>query len=163
MDSSWVDVTEPTALAELLDLDPALPDVLYTAIMRIPGSERWWTTRTVVVAPTTVNGEPVLGMQVLKTRVFFNLTEARKMGADVAVVGTAYALTTNLPLAGALGLVRKLVDNLTLLDEDERELVHVIMGLVPGNPYAAGVPEERIRAAYADATVDIDRLLDRLE
>ena len=31
------------------------------------------------------------------------------------------------------------------------------------NPYSVGVPEERVKAAYVGATVDIDRLLDSLE
>ncbi len=161
MDHGWIEVTEPAALADVLDTDVGVgADELYSALMQIPGSELWWITQTEIVRPTDGAG---LGLQLLKTRVFFNVTEARKVWGDVAVAATVFLLTTNLPVAGAVALVKKLIDNLKLLDEEEAEAVKVIMGLAGRQPYDKSVAEASIRAAYQDATVDIDKVLDRLE
>lgn len=161
MGSEWIEVTDPAALAGALsaDLDHQSEN-LYAAVMRIPGSERWWRTSTEVVDGTQGTS---LGLQLLKTRVFFNLTEARKLWGDAAVVGTVFLLSSSLPLAGAVALVKKLVENLNLLTEDEAEAVRVIMGLAGPRPYETSVPEAAVRAAFAEATINIGAVLDSLE
>jgi len=160
VDHGWIEVTEAETLADLLDTDVVGTDDLYSALMRIPDSELWWMTRTEVVGRTDGT---MLGLQLLKTRIFFNLTEARKLWGDAAVAATVYLLTTNLPVAGAVALVKKLIETLKVLEDDEAEAVRVIMGLAGRRPYDTSVAEASVKAAYQDAAVDIDKVLDSLE
>ena len=74
-----------------------------------------------------------------------------------------YSMTLSTPAAFFAATARKLYDNFNLLSEDEAEVVHVMIALAGGRPYTTPVPEAKLHAAYVDATVSLDALLDSLE
>lgn len=158
----WIDVTRPKDLAAVLGIDVSeTTKSVYSAITVLPHRDSYWVIRE-EPAPDQF-GDDALGFQVLKTRVFINMTEAKKVRADIYMLGVTYLATQNVPLTTMLGVVRKFAEVLRVLTEDEAEVVRVIVGLAaPSNAYSLGVPETQVRAAYQDATVDINSLLDSL-
>ena len=161
--SCWVEVTSLSVLADVLDLEiPIATDNVLSAIAALLDEEDgWWRTTSELESRLPKDG---FGYQILNTRFFFNVTEAKRVSGDLVLVAAAYLQTQNLPLSGALGVLRNLKNNLKMLTEDELEVVRVIIGKAGNvNPYSVGVPEARVRDAYVDASVDIDRLLDSLE
>lgn len=163
VDHPWIDITDAAALAQVLDLElPGDTKLLYSILTAALDRDQWTVVRTVDPSASTLPG--TLGMQVLQTRVYFNVGEARKLWGDVAIFGAAFLVTQNTTLAAALTLLKKLKDTVKTLTTDEKELVAVIIGLArPDNPYATSVLEADVKSAYLDATVDVDTLLDALQ
>jgi len=103
-------------------------------------------------------------LEVAKTRLFINLTEAKKVADDLVIAAVVMIATQNLPLAALLAAARKIRETIRVLSEDETEVVRVIMGLAGGaNAYEVGISEQDVRSAYKDAEVDINKLLDALQ
>lgn len=94
--------------------------------------------------------------------VYVNVTALKSMWVDAGIAMGVTLLTAGNPLPVVLTLVARAVASLTVLDEDQAELVHVILGLSEGRAYTQSVPEHRILAAYQDATVSVGDLLDAL-
>lgn len=166
MTTDWVDVSKPSDLATQLGIDAeevcAAYSTICSAAMMLPDSELWWRTEDIGETGGDTAGV-AFDYQVLQTRMFLNVTEARKMWADLVIIGIVFAATANWPLAAALAAARKLGTTLRMLSEDEAELVGVIRGKCLGNPYRDGVPTSAITAAYRGATVNVLPLLDALE
>lgn len=159
----WVDVTDPNDLAEALGvtLTQSTRDV-YSAITALPDRDSYWVTR--LESPHRRPDDRSMRLEVLKTRLFLNWTEAKKVRDDVVIFGLVFLATQNLPLTTLLGAAKKLKETVRVLSEDETEVVRVIMGIAaPASAYAVGVPETRVRAAYNGASVSIDQLLDSLQ
>lgn len=164
MDDSWREIEDPQDLADLLGIE--LPDGATDLLDRIgghPEARAWWRSHTEVPRTQYINGQPVLGLQILRTRYFFNVTQARKLKGDLWVIGAVYLYTGDAPTAGIVGAGKKVLDNLLHLTEDETELVRVIIGIAGRRPYQTSVLEDRVRAAYRDATVSVDSLFDSIE
>ena len=163
MDLPWINVTDAEDLARILDIElPADTALLYSILTTVLDRDQWTVVTTVDVSAASQPG--ALGMQVLTTRVYLNVSEARKLWGDVLIFGAAFLVTQSTTLAAALTLLKKLKDTFKILTADEKELVAVIVGLArPGNPYAASVLEADVKSAYEEAAVDVDALLDALQ
>jgi len=94
--------------------------------------------------------------------VYVNVTSLQSMWVDAGIAFGITLLTAGNPLPVVLTLVARAVTSLQLLNEDEAELVHVILGLSEGQAYRQSVAESRIRDAYEEATVSVGDLLDAL-
>jgi len=104
-----------------------------------------------------------LGYIVPRTRIFFNVGRCKEFWGDAMVALAVFSMTHSTPAAFFAATARKLYDNLTLLSAEEAEVVHVLVALSGGRPYSTPVAESRLQAAYVDATVSLDELLDSLE
>jgi hypothetical protein len=163
MQGGWVEVTDPAILASVLGLRIPLSDSVYSVVTRLPDEDRdsWWSARLDIPRSSSRGS---LGLQIMKTKYFFNLAEAKKVRRDLFIMAVAYAQTSSLPAAGAAGVLTSLATNLKVLADDEAELVGVIMGSAgSADPFTVGVLEATVKRAYAGATVNIDPLLDSLE
>lgn len=160
--TEWIEVTEAPDFAEVLGVDGAsISSELYSVLTALVGHDSYWMTRH--ERPEPRPGE-LMHAEIFRTRVFLNWAEAKKIRDDIVIFGAVYLTTQSLPLSALLGAARKLKETVSVLTEDETEVVRVIMGIAaPASAYAVGVPEGRVRAAYAGATVDIDKLLDSLQ
>lgn len=159
----WIDVTDPADLGKALGLDLLSGDGdAYSVIAALAGrGSPYWKKR---YEQADLRPDELMHGEILRTRVFFNWSEARNMGDDIVILGAVFLATQNLPLATVLGAAKKLRETVRVLSPEETELVRVIMGIAaPASAYAVGVAESRVRAAYKDATVDIDKLLDSLQ
>lgn len=158
----WIEVTEAAQLAEILGVDSSsINSNVYSVLTALASRDEYWKTRHERPA---LRPDELMHSQILKTRIFLNWTEAKRIRDDIVIVGVVFAATQNAPLSALLGAARKLKDTVSLLTEDETELVRVIMGIAaPSSAYAVGVPEVQVRDAYVEATVDIDKLLDSLQ
>lgn len=94
--------------------------------------------------------------------VYVNVGTLKSMWVDASIALGVTLLMAGNPVPVALTLIARAIASLQILDEDEAELVHVILGLSEGHAYRQSVAEDTIRAAYVDAGVSIDDLLDRL-
>lgn len=163
MTRDWIEVSDVRDLGDLLATELPGGSELLAALSRLPGADDWWST-TIEIPPTRyINGQPVMELQIMRTRYFFNWSAARKLRGDVFVIATAYAMTSSIPTAGAIGAVKKVLETFRSLTDDELELVGVIMGIAGRRPYEVSVPEKRIRDAYQGASVDVNELLDSIE
>lgn len=95
-------------------------------------------------------------------QVFVNLGAMKGIWKDALIGAIVAFVTVGNPLPGVLAAALKAVASLQVLDEDEGELVHVLLQLSDGNAYTRSVPEDRVRAAYKEALVSIDDLIDGL-
>jgi Fe-S cluster assembly scaffold protein SufB len=135
---------------------------VYSVITALPDRDSYWVIE--VESPRRRSDDRSMNLEFLKTRVFFNLTEAKKMRDDLVIFGVVFLVTQNLPLTTLLGAAKKLKDTVKVLSEDETEVVRTIMGIAaPASAYSVGVPEHQVRAAYNNASVDVDQLLDSLQ
>lgn len=157
----WVAVTHPGDLALAVGVArSAITGEAYSIVTGLLSRESYWQTR---LEDRSRPGE-MFHYEVGRTRLFFNWTEAKRVGDDVLILGIVYLSTQNLPLATLLGLARKLRESFKVLTADETEVVRVIMGIAaPASAYDVGVAEARVKAAYQEATVDINGLLDSLQ
>lgn len=160
--SDWVDVSEPERLAALLGVAPAaITSDVRSALAVLTGPGAHWKT---VYSRPRVPRDAVLHMQVMRSRLFVNWTDAKRVGDDIVIWGILYWSTQNVPLSTLLSGAKKFRDTVRLLSKEETALVRVIMGLAaPANPYECGVPEVDIRDAYEEAETSIDQLLDSLQ
>lgn len=160
--SGWVDVTEPYRLAETLGVDASSVDRnALSAIRTLTGPNTY--LKTALERPR-LSSDELMHFEVLKSRLFINWTEAKKVRDDIVIFGILYGVSQNLPLTTLVGAARKLKETVRILNADETEVVRVIIGIAaPASAYAVGVPEDQVKSAYRDAAVDIDQLLDSLE
>lgn len=170
-DSDWVEITAEQDLSPFLGTQVELGESrhrLLDALSALPGSADWlmedtpppirWDDPEVYVWD-----DPGVYVQIRRSRLYFNVSKAKKVRADWVVLLIAYLASGNLGLASILSAANKLRENLAILTEDEVEVLGVIRGLAHGNPYATPVSEQAVREAYRDATISIDQLLDSLE
>ncbi|MGV0041663.1 hypothetical protein [Mycobacterium colombiense] len=161
--SDWPEVENAEALVAEAGLDPALIEGQGAKILelmsRAPESSRYLEIKTEY--PKMPPGH--VGFMVPHTRIFFNVGRCKEFWGDAMVALSVYAMTLNTPAAFFAATARKLYDNFTLLNEDEAEVVHVLIALAGGHPYTTPVQESKLHAAYIDATVSLDELLDSLE
>jgi hypothetical protein len=159
----WLEVENAEALVTALGLDASSTEgqgaKLLELIRRAPESSTYLNIKTEY--PKSEPGK--LGYVVPRTRIFFNFGRCKEFWGDAMVAVAVFSLTHSTPAAFFAATARKLYDNLTLLSEDEAEVVHVLIGLAGGRPYTTPVPESRLHDAYFEATVSIDTLLDSLE
>ena len=120
----------------------------------------WWKSE--LEFPTSRRNPHLSELIIPKTRLYVNLTEARKLRIDLLILLVA-SLAAGPAVGGALTAAKKLHEALRWLTDDEAELVGVVAGLARPNPYDNPVAESDIRRAYADATLDVNALLDGLE
>ena len=160
--AEWVDVTDPRSLAEALMLDASSVDRdVYAVMTALAGRDTYWR---IGYERASFRPDELMHYQVPNTRIFFNWSEAKKVADDIVIFGVVYMSTQNLPLATMLGAAKKLKETIRVLSPEETEVVRVIMGIAaPASAYAVGVPEIEVKAAYKDATVNIDQLLDSLQ
>ncbi len=145
----WTEVRDGQELVNALGVaaDEATADLLLLA----PESDLYLTTRTEL--PAVAAG--TMGYLIPHTRFFFNVSACRQFWGGAMVALTTY-LATNSPQASFVAAtLRKAYDNLTLLTEDEAELVHVVIGLCSGNPYRVPVREEAVMRSYTDSAVSV--------
>jgi len=160
--TGWIDVTDPADLGGALGIDTSSLDRdVYSVITALAGRDTYWQTR---YERPALRPDELMHYEILKTRVFFNWSEARKVADDIVIFGIVFMATQNLPLTTMLGAAKKLKETVRVLSPEETEVVRVIMGIAaPASAYAVGVPESQVRAAYKDATGDIDHVLDSLQ
>jgi len=158
----WIDVTDPADLGKALGLDASSVDRdVYSVITALAGRDSYWKTR---YERPRRRPDELMHFEILKTRVFFNWSEAKKVADDIVILGVVFMATQNLPLTTMLGAAKKLKDTVRVLGPEETEVVRVIMGIAaPSSAYAVGVSESQVKAAYRGAAVDIDQLLDSLQ
>lgn len=156
----WTEFQGVSDLASSLGLNEEdLPDDFLARFMSMPNASDYVTTRTEI--PRMPPG--VIGYLVPKTRFFVNLSTWRSLFGDATTAMLVYAYAQSVPAAAAAAAVRKAHADLRRLSEDEAELVHVIIGLAAGrNPYKTPVEESKVQAAYVDATVSLDALMQSL-
>jgi hypothetical protein len=160
---TWDPVDSADDLARLLGFDrnqgaARISDVL-SLLGEMPNAEGYIEARTVFPEP-----DPgTLSYMVPRTRFFFNVSKSRQLWGDAAVAAALYVMTADTILTFAVASIRKIVDNLILLSDDEAEVVHGIIHLSKGMPYDHGVEEAKLLASWTDATVSISGLLDSLE
>ena len=157
---SWTEFRDGSDLGSLLGLrEEDLPDDFIARFMSLPDASEFVTSRPEM--PRMPPG--VIGYLIPKTRFFVNLSTWRSLFGDAMTAMVVYMYAQSVPAAAAAAAIRKAHADLRRLSEDEAELVHVIIGLAEGrNPYKTPVEESEVRAAYVDATVSLDALLQSL-
>lgn len=95
MDSNWVEITEPSALAQVLHMEiPVATQGAYSLLSLLSDDavdqDGWWRSVDDSGPRPPQHG---FGYQILKTRYFFNVTEARRVGGDLLLAGAAYVQT----------------------------------------------------------------------
>ncbi len=150
------------ALAALLGVEldrDTDPSELLRLLEAAPDAEEY--LRTVVEIPEGVPG--TLQMLVPRTRLFFNVERSKQLWGDAMVAAAVYLMTQSAPAAFLAASARKVYDNLTLLTEDEAEVVRDFFPLSGGKPYRNPIEESALRARFAETLVPLDDVLDRLE
>lgn len=94
--------------------------------------------------------------------IYVNVGKLKSMWIDAAIAMGVTLATGGSALPGVLTVIARAVASLRVLSEDEAELVHVIIALANGHAYSRPVPEDELRAAYRDATVSLDDLVEAL-
>ena len=158
--TGWTEFRDVSDLGSLLGLNEEdLPDDFLARFMSMPNASEYVTSRTKV--PRMPPG--VSGYLVPQTRFFVNLSTWRDLFGDAMTAMIVYTYAQSVPAAAAAAAVRKAHADLLRLSEDEAELVHVIIGLADGrNPYKTPVKESQVQAAYLDATVSLEALVQSL-
>ena len=158
--AGWTEFRDVSDLGSLLGLnEDDLPDDFLARFMSMPNASEYVTSRTEI--PRMPPG--VSGYLIPTTRFFVNLSTWRTLFGDATTALVVYTYAQSVPAAAAAAAVRKAHADLRRLSEDEAELVHVIIGLADGrNPYKTPVEESKVQAAYVDATVSLDALLQSL-
>lgn len=106
--------------------------------------------------------EILLHEAILRERVYVNLSKLKSLWIDAAVALAVALSTGGTPVAPLMAAVIAGLRRVQVLNEDEAEVVHVLLGYEDINAYETPVPLERIRQSYEDASVDIDALLQKL-
>jgi len=159
---AWTEVSDTAEVAALLGVPRAAVTDTVRSVVRKLGLEAGYLREE--SAWQTPREPGVMCLEVAKTRLFINLTEAKKVADDLVIAAVVMIATQNLPLAALLAAARKIRETIRVLSEDETEVVRVIMGLAGGaNAYEVGISEQDVRSAYKDAEVDINKLLDALQ
>ncbi len=157
------EIADSHALAALLGVDLP-PDVSGSTLLNLlrdaPNAEQYLRLRTEV--PQLRPGV-VMGYLVPKTRIFFNVERSKQLWGDAMVAGAVFSMTQSAPAAFFAASARKLYDNLTLLSDDEAEVVRDFFVLSTGRPYDAPVEEAALRKRFVDTSVPLDAVLDKLE
>ena len=157
--TGWTEFRDVSDLGSLLGLDDDLPDDFLARFMSMPNAREYVTSRTEV--PRMPPG--VIGYLIPTTRFFVNLSTWRSLFGDATTAMLVYTYAQSVPAAAAAAAIRKAHADLRRLSEDEAELVHVIIGLADGrNPYKTPVEESQVKAAYVDAKVSLDALMQSL-
>ncbi len=104
-----------------------------------------------------------LGMLVPKTRLFVNVERSKQLWGDAVVALAVYVMTQSAQTAFFVASARKLYNNLTMLTDDESEVVRDFFALSGGRPYQNPIEEAALRPRFAETLVPLDDVLDRLE
>lgn len=150
------------ALDELGLLDDAGPGVSRDALLllgEVPEAAPYLHVR--VEYPTPPFG--AMGMMVPRTKIFFDVSRCRQLRGDAVVAFAVYSMTQSAPAAFFATSVRKLIESLQYLSDDEDEVVRALCVRSKGQPYSLGVPESVLVAAFAETLVDAVGTIDRLE
>lgn len=137
-------------------------DRFLVVLSKLSGSVDW--LREIKSLPRPRN-DSVLELQVVRTRLFLNMSIAKDEHVELIMLLIEHlvSLDYNIGTADILEAVNFLKKTLTILTEDEVEVLDVIRGLAHGNPYTTSVSEQAVKNAYRDATISIDKLLSSLE
>lgn len=117
--------------------------------------------RVVTELPEFVPGQ--WGLVVSRTRLFIDVQSFRPMWGDAMVAIAAYSVTQSAPAAFFASIARKAFDSLSLLSDDEAEVVRDFFALSSGRPYDVPIREADLRLRFVDTVVPLDEVLDALQ
>lgn len=158
----WTEITDAGALRTALGFNPIAPEAfarLLDAVTEAPHCDEYVKVRTEY--PRLPSG--LSGYLIPRTRIFFNIRKCKEFWGDAMVALATYLITQSTQACLHCCDNQEDVRQSRPVSEEEAEVVHVLIGLSRGDPYAIPVSEEALKSAYTDATVSINRLLDALE
>jgi len=160
-DSRWMEVRQPSDVFAVWGIEcPRVVnrDRVLRAMMKTP--ELRHLLRAEESDRQVPQGRPTIWVR--GTRFWVDVTGLRRVRDDIAWAGVVDALTLSLTVSAVATVVRQIAERVQVLTEDEAELVTIIISLSKGDPYRRPVDESEIRAAYQDALVSVDDLLQAL-
>lgn len=141
--------------------DSAQADALAGLLLQTPRSEQYLEVRADV--SEWAGPDAALGMLVSRTRVFFNVTRFKELRGELVVAILTHQITQDPAAATLLTAAYTLLRNLTVLSDDEAEVVRVMLALAGSAPHPGVVAEDDVRRAYQDATIELNPILDGLQ
>jgi hypothetical protein len=161
LDETWQAVRKPEDVLRLARVSaswPAFNDQLMSVLPQLVGEY--------AVRKSPAAGEPVL-LQELRLpglpRLYIKATNLRPNFGDVLAVTAAFLTHANVEVTGIVRALAKLRASLSLLSEDEAEVIHVIAQDSRFDAHKIGLGMAELRMTFTDSVVPLDGLIKSLE
>lgn len=162
----------PASLGIVCDPAPEVTDAVVGVIRsQTAGAKLLWLETPSydpgVMKMIVASSDPFDGFS---TQWFVDVGAMREAGIDhvygiaFALVSAALLITPLAPISAVtlLAAAKPFLSKLRRMTEDQAEVAHNILTLSAGKAYSRSLPEDDLRRAFSEATIDVDEIVDDL-